>query len=152
MEHQIILFGSGFLLCVLWMDLKFDSLVWRRPGDLPDDVLTAIAAYYNRVVPTDLKFFPLIAIVMVVTILTTLWQVFRGGLPLPYRILVPVLAWPPILLAMLRIVPGAAKLGERTGTPSEQSDLARTIFRGHLYCFGSIASLGILEFLIAWKY
>lgn len=151
MANSVALFGAGFLLCVLWIDLKFDSLVWRLDGTLPEEVLAAVAAYYNRVVPTDLRRVPLIAFVMIATIVATIWQILRGELPLPYRILVPALAWPPILLAMFWIVPSAAKLGKRSGTPVEQSSIARGVFRGHIFCFVSIALFGLMQFWIGYR-
>ena len=44
---------GGFLIAVLWMDLMFDVQVLRtREGDVPEDVLASIAAYYRRVTTT----------------------------------------------------------------------------------------------------
>lgn len=149
MANRLVLFGAGFLLCVLWIDLKFDSLVWGVEGDLPEEVLAAIAAYYNRVVPSDLQRVPLIAVVMLITLGATLRQAARSDLSIGFRFGIPLLAWPPIVLAMLWIVPSAAELGERSGSISEQSSLARGIFWAHAYCFVSIALLTVAGLWVA---
>jgi hypothetical protein len=56
-----------------------------------------------------------------------------------------VLAGVPILVAMLRTVPNAVRLGNRVGTPAEQSRLARMICRDHLFCLASMSA-----FLVLW--
>jgi hypothetical protein len=45
-----------------------------------------------------------------------------------------VLAGVPILLALVRTVPNAVRLGARAGSPAELSHLARSICRDHLLC------------------
>jgi len=46
----------------------------------------------------------------------------------------------PILLALLRVVPNAIKLGASSGNAIQQSALARSICRDHLLCFIGIAA------------
>jgi hypothetical protein len=49
--RRIPLVGAGFLLAVLWFDLMFDTLVSGEPaGVLSEEVLSSIAAYYQRAV------------------------------------------------------------------------------------------------------
>ena len=50
------------------------------------------------------------------------------------------LAAPPILLAALRVIPNARRLGARTGSAAEQSALARSICRDHQLCFAGVAA------------
>ena len=88
---------------------------------------------------------------MVATLVAVTWQSVRGRLPSLYRVALPAFAFPPILLAMVWIVPSAAALGERTGTLAEQSAIARGVLWTHIYCFVSIALLAAAEFRLAWS-
>src|SRR5262249_35867352 len=68
MAPLILTACGGFLLAVLWMDLLFDTQVLRqRSGDLPEDVLASIAAYYRRVTTTSRPMGRLVALVMLTT-------------------------------------------------------------------------------------
>ncbi|MDT5230059.1 MAG: hypothetical protein QOI39_559 [Mycobacterium sp.] len=139
---------SGFLLAVLWMDLIFDAqvLVDRHPdGDLPESVLASIAGYYRRAVTESRPMSRLIAVVMVVLLGALAFRVARGHDPGWLVALSALLAGTPILLALTRTVPNAARLGSRAGSPTDQSALARSIWRDHLVCAGCV-----LAFLILW--
>ena len=54
------------------------------------------------------------------------------------RRIVKAFAAGPILLAGLRVVPNAVRLGSRVDSAGEQSRLARAICRDHLLCLGGI--------------
>lgn len=54
-----------------------------------------------------------------------------------------------ILLALLRTVPNAVRLGRRTDAAEGQSELARSIWRDHLCCFGVIALLLTIQLTFA---
>ena len=56
-----------------------------------------------------------------------------------------VLAGVPILLALIRTVPNAVRLGNRAGSPIELSRLARSICRDHLTCLACMSA-----FLVLW--
>jgi hypothetical protein len=56
-----------------------------------------------------------------------------------------VLAAVPILLALVRTVPNAVRLGARAGSPAELSHLARSICRDHLVCLAFMSA-----FLVLW--
>jgi hypothetical protein len=56
-----------------------------------------------------------------------------------------LLAGTPILLALKRTVPNAARLGSRSGSLTDQSALARSIWRDHLVCAACVVA-----FLILW--
>ena len=138
---------AGFLIAVLWMDLIFDSQVLRqRSADvLPEAVLASICAYYRRATTTSRPMSFLIALVMVI-LLGALGFAWISG---------PTADWPlaaasflavgPILLAMLRTVPNAVRLGARTGDIAEQSRLARAVCVDHLVCVACLAG-----FLAVW--
>ena len=139
---------SGFLFAVLWMDLIFDAqvLAGRSPGgDLPESVLASIASYYRRAVTGSRPMSRLIAVVMVVLLAALGFRVLRGHDPGWLVVASALLAGTPILLALTRTVPNAARLGNRSGSPADQTALARSIWRDHLMCAGCM-----LAFLVVW--
>jgi len=71
--------GAGFLLAVLWFDLMFDvQVMGHREGDLPEEVLASIAAYYRRVTTAARPMNRLIAAVMLATLAGILAEVAAG--------------------------------------------------------------------------
>jgi type IV secretory pathway VirB2 component (pilin) len=139
---------SGFLLAVLWMDLIFDAQVLAHSdaGDeLPESVLASIAAYYRRAVTGSRPMSRVIAVVMVVLLGALGFRVARGHDPGWLVVVSAVLAVGPILLALTRTVPNAVRLGARSGSLTDQTRLARSIWRDHLLCAGCM-----LAFLVLW--
>jgi hypothetical protein len=137
---------SGFLFAVLWMDLIFDAQVLTlRNGDLTEFVLASIAGYYRRAVTGSRPMSRLIAAVMVVLLVALGFRVVRGHDPGWLVVTSALLAGAPILLALTRTVPHAVRLGRRSGSPSDQTALARSIWRDHLACAGCM-----LAFLVLW--
>jgi hypothetical protein len=139
---------SGFLFAVLWMDLIFDAQVLadRNPGgDLPESVLTSIAGYYRRAVTGSRPMSRLIAVVMMVLLVALGFRVVRGHDPGWLVATSTLLAGVPILLALTRTVPHAVRLGNRGGSATDQTALARSIWRDHLVCAGCM-----LAFLVLW--
>jgi hypothetical protein len=140
---------SGFLLAVLWMDLIFDSQIRSvRGGELPEPILASIAGYYRRATTTSRPMSRLIAAVMVTLLGTFAFRAVRGEDPIALTVVSAVLAAIPILLAMLRTLPDAVRLGARSDGPVEQSRLARSIFRDHIVCLLAISAL--LAVLLVW--
>jgi hypothetical protein len=143
---------GGFLLAVLWMDLMFDVQVLRhrRAGaELPEPVLASIAGYYRRVTTDARPMGHLIALVMLTTLLSLTIQIATGQ---PPRWLAPaslLLCSGPILLALLRVVPSAVRLGSRKDAAPRQSALARSICTDHLLCLAGIAGFVALQVLAA---
>ena len=139
---------SGFLFGVLWMDLMFDAQVFvdrHRGGDLPESVLASIAGYYRRAVTESRPMSRLIAVVMVLLLGALAFRLARGHDPGWLVALSALLAGTPILLALTRTVPNAARLGSRSGSLTAQSALARSIWRDHLVCAACLVA-----FLILW--
>jgi hypothetical protein len=139
---------SGFLFAVLWMDLMFDTQVLadRHPGgDLPEPVLTSIASYYRRAVTGSRPMSRLIAVVMVVLLGALGFRAVEGHDPAWLLAISALLAAGPVLLALTHTVPNAVRLGSRSGSPGDQSALARSIWRDHLVCAGCM-----LAFLVLW--
>jgi hypothetical protein len=140
---------SGFLLAVLWMDLIFDSQVRaERGGELPEPILASIADYYRRATTTSRPMSRLIAAVMVILLGALVIRGVSGNDPIALTAVSAVLAAIPILLAMVRTVPDAVRLGARSDGPGEQSRLARSIFRDHIVCLLAISAL--LTVLLVW--
>jgi hypothetical protein len=130
------------------MDLLFDTQVLAHrnaAGDLPESVLVSIAGYYRRAVTGSRPMSRLIAVVMAALLGALGVRVVRGHDPGWLVVISVVLTGVPILLALTRTVPNAVRLGERSGLPSDQSRLARSIWRDHLWCAGCM-----LAFLILW--
>ncbi len=138
---------SGFLLAILWMDLIVDSqVVFRRnsPDRLPESVLESILSYYRRATTTSRPMGHLIALVMLI-LLGLGFRAALGHDPGWLLVLSAALAGGPIVLALTRTLPNAVRLGRRSGPPSAQARVARSILRDHLFCFGCM-----LAFLILW--
>ncbi|MEV0673734.1 hypothetical protein [Mycobacterium sp. NPDC050441] len=139
--------GSGFLIAVLWMDLIFDVqvLAHRRSSEIPEPVLASIAGYYRRATTTSRPMSLLIAAVMAILLAALAFHAFHSTGPGWLTGVLAVLAGAPIALALVRTVPNAVALGLRTGSPAEQSHLARSICRDHLLCLS-----GMSAFLVLW--
>ncbi|GJN99296.1 hypothetical protein NJB1907f44_19870 [Mycobacterium marinum] len=139
---------SGFLLAILWMDLMFDSqVVFRRnsPDRLPESVLESISSYYRRATTTSRPMGHLIALVMLILLGTLGFRAALGRDPGWLLVLSAALAGGPIVLALTHTLPNAVRLGRRSGPPSAQARVERSILRDHLFCFGCM-----LAFLILW--
>ena len=136
---------AGFLIAVLWMDLIFDTQVLPHHGAdvLPESALDSIAGYYHRATTTSRPMSYLIAVTMGILLGTLAFRWFShpGWLTLVATLLAAV----PILLASIRTVPNAKRLGNRGGTLAEQTRLARAICLDHLVCLASMSA-----FLAVW--
>ncbi len=138
--------GAGFLLAVLWFDLMFDVQVIGHAGEpLPETALASITAYYARVTTAARPMNRLIAATMLATLAAVIVELANGLDPAWAAWASLALTVAPIVLAGARTVPGAVRLGTRPGTAAEQSRLARSTLREHLFCFCSIAALIVLQ-------
>lgn len=149
MSIPILTACAGFLLAVLWMDLMFDSQAGLRGPDPDESVLASIGAYYHRATTTSQPMGTLIAVVMGVLLVCLGIEAWRGEHPGWIVVASAVLATGPILLAMLRTVPNAVRLGRRADTPAEQSRLARSVYRDHLLCLAGMATFLALWLIVA---
>jgi hypothetical protein len=142
--------GAGFLLAVLWFDLMFDvQVTGNRQEDLPEQVLSSIAAYYRRVTTQARPMSRLVALAMLTTLAALVVEVAQGKPRQWVAWLSLALAAPPIALAAMRIFPSAARLGSRLDPPERQSELARQIFRAHVACAIAISALLVLQLSFA---
>jgi len=133
---EIITAATGFLLAVLWFDLMFDVQVWahRRAMEVPASVTESIAAYYRRVTTTASPMGRLVGLVMVTLLVTLIVQTATEDVPLWVSIVSIPLAFSATGLAAVRVFGRARRLGTREDAQDVQSDLARSIFRDHIYC------------------
>ena len=145
----LLLACSGFLLAVLWMDLIFDSQVrGERGAQLPEPVLASISDYYRRATTTSRPMSRLIAAVMAILLGALVFRGLSGHDPMWLIVVSAALAAIPILLAGIRTVPNAVRLGGRSAGPVEQSRLARSVYRDHLLCF--VLMLAFLALWLVW--
>lgn len=148
---QILVGAGGFLCAILWMDLMFDVQAWGSAGTLAPPVLDSIAGYYRRVTTDAAPMGNVISLVMVLAILGTVVQFARSRLPLWLRAASVLTLLLPVVAALTVIVPAAVRLGSQSDDPAIQSELARTLLSGHLWCLASIAAFIVLE-LVAGRW
>jgi hypothetical protein len=149
MSIPILTACAGFLLAVLWMDLMFDSQAGLRGPDPDESALASIGAYYHRATTASQPMGALIAVVMGVLLVGLGIEAWRGEHPGWVVAVSAVSAGGPILLAMLRTVPNAVRLGRRGDTVAEQSRLARSIYHDHLVCLAGMATFLALWLIVA---
>lgn len=124
------------------MDLIFDTQVLSHRGadELPESVLGSISGYYHRATTTSRPMSYLIALVMLILLGALGFRWIVAADPIWLLAASTVLAGVPILLALVRTVPNAVRLGARTGSPAELSHLARSICRDHLLCLALMSA------------
>ena len=137
--------GAGFLLAVLWFDLMFDVQVRRLDAPDGDARLTSIADYYRRVTIEAYPANRLVALVMVCTVAGSLVQLVRAPAGRGRAFLALLVVTIPIVLARIRIVPNAMRLGARRDSIAVQRELAQGIWRDHIVCFAAILTFLILQ-------
>jgi ER membrane protein SH3 len=148
----ILILCGGFLLAVLWMDLMFDVQVlhYRDAScELPEEILSSIAAYYRRVTTLARPMNYAVSGMMLVLVAALLMQIIRGSQQRSVGLLSLPFCGAPILLAGLRVVPNAVRLGSRVDSAAEQSRLARAICSDHLLCLGGIVVFVALQLFAA---
>lgn len=138
---------GGFLLAVLWFDLMFDVQVLRQPRDstLPDETLASIAGYYRRVTIEARPMNRAVSGAMLIAVAGSLWQLFFGSASVWHALLALAAVVAPVVLAGVRVVPAAMRLGRQQDSIEKQSELAHAICRDHLLCLASIAVFTALQ-------
>jgi hypothetical protein len=138
--------GAGFLLAVLWFDLMFDvQVLGHDSGELPEPVLDSIGGYYGRVTTGARPMNRLVAAVMLGTLGSIVAEIVNGKPSHWVAYASLALAAFAILLAGVRTVPSAVRLGSGRDDVVDQSALARSILFQHLLCFASIAAVLTLQ-------
>jgi hypothetical protein len=144
--HACAAAGAGFLIAVLWFDLMFDVQTRTHAGDaLPTDVLASISAYYRRVTIEAYPMNRLIAVVMLLTILSIVIEIFHNADHWWTTWISFAAAASAIGLARARTVPNAMRLGRATDSLDDQTRLARAVYRDHLYCIAAMLAVLVLQ-------
>ena len=118
--------GAGFLAAVLWFDLMFDVQVRGHDGaELPQQVLSSIAAYYAWVTTTSRPMSRLVLLAMLVTIGALIATLLGDDLANWRAAIALVLTLVAVTLAGARTVPAAVRLGSGRDDAATQSRLAR---------------------------
>ena len=142
--------GAGFLIAVLWFDLMFDVQVRGHSGDvLPPEVLSSISAYYRRVTSRARPMGRLVSVVMLATVAAIIAAIVQAKAPSWLEWPSLALALGAIGLAMARTVRNAVRLGAATDAPQVQTQLARTIYKDHLYCLAAMIVVVGLQLSVA---
>jgi hypothetical protein len=144
--HACAAAGAGFLIAVLWFDLMFDVQTRKHSADpLPTEILSSISAYYRRVTIEAWPMNRLIAVVMILTLLAIVIEIFRNADHWWVTWISLAAAASAIGLARTRTIPNAVRLGRAKDSLSEQTRLARAICRDHIYCLAAIFVLLVLQ-------
>jgi hypothetical protein len=120
------------------------QVISHRGGELPDAVVASIAGYYRRVTTEAGRMSRLVALVMVVTVAGIVVQIARSDGAPAAGWLSLVLAVVPIGVAACSTVPRAVRLGARRDALAVQA-AARSICAQHVFCFGSIGALLVVQ-------
>jgi hypothetical protein len=127
------------------MDLMFDIEARGGKAVLEEPVLQSITGYYRRATTTSQPMGAVIAGVMLLLLAALTAEAVRGDSPGWLIGASALLAGGPIALALFRTVPNAVRLGRRTGSPAEQTRLARAVLRDHVLC-----AIGMALFVALW--
>ena len=141
--------GAAFLLAVLWFDLMFDVQARGLPGELPEQVLASISGYYARVTTAARPMNRLVALVMAATLTALVLELVEGDVAAAVAWTSLALTLGAVMLAGARIVPRAVRLGRRVDSATVQSELARSILRGHVVCAVAITAVLSLQLAVA---
>lgn len=144
---QLLIGTGGFLCAVLWMDLMFDVQVWGQTGTLAPETLASLAGYYRRVTTDADPMGNVVSLMLLLTVLGAVVQLARTRLPLWLRAGALVTATVPAVTAIAVLVPAAVRLGQQSDPPEVQSELARTLLSGHLWCLALILIFLLLQVL-----
>src|SRR3954464_5815927 len=140
--QALVTAGAGFLLAVLWFDLMFEvQIVPYRSAAVPEAVVTSISTYYKRVTTDAGRMSRLVVLFMLVTLVGIIGQIVRADGAVAARWLSLALATAPIAVAAGRTVPNAVRLGAQRDSIDGQAAAARSIYREHVFCLCSIATL-----------
>src|SRR5690242_4819908 len=129
------------------MDLMFDVQAWRLGAGPAADaaIVASIATYYRRVTIDAFPMNRLIGVVMIVTVAATVCRAWNARRRRGLHAAAFALVAGPIVLARLRVVPAAVRLGSGVDALAQQAMLARAILRDHVGCLVAILVFIALE-------
>jgi hypothetical protein len=140
MIHAAAACGAAFLMAVLWFDLMFDMMALRRrTGDLPDEVLRQIGAYYRRVTTEASPMGRAVTLAMLITLGAIVAGLVWTKTPGWIGWVSLAAAAAAILLARFRTVPAAVRLGRGGDDVATRTRLVRILLADHLFSLAAIA-------------
>lgn len=141
----ILFIASGFILGILWVDLKFDWLAVpyrRKPGLLPEEVLVPMTYFYRYITGKPI----VLATLMLAIVVTIILELIQISVP-------AWVAWVSLILfgtAMIRsavmVIPTARRFGMRTDDLEKQTSIAHALLGMHLFAFILVLLMTILQF------
>ena len=141
----------GFVIAVLWIDLKFDWLSFRyrgQPGVLPEKEVLAPMTYYYRYVTGK----PVVILIVLLFILfSIISQIVQAVVPGWVAWTSLILFGATMMFAALRVIPAARRFGTRVDSLEEQSRVALALFTMHFFEFLAILTVAGLQIYAAWK-
>ncbi len=145
--------GLSFLLAVLWFDLMFDVQTRGHTGELlPAEVLASISAYYRRVTTEAYPMNMLVSFVMLLTLLAIGAEIYEGKTRWWVGWGTLAMLAVGVSLSLTRTVPNAVRLGAATDSLAVQSELARAIYRDHVFAFARSLALLALQLSAASRF
>ena len=139
----------GFVLCVVWIDLKFDWLAvpYRgKPGPLPEEVLAPMSYFYRYITVNPIA----LALAMLFSVVTLIMQIIQASVP-------AWVSWTSLILfalafvrAFLLVIPVARSLGKRTDSLEKQTSMAHALLIAHLFGFSLVLAVTLLQLYALW--
>lgn len=139
----------GFVLCVVWIDLKFDWLAvpYRgKPGPLPEEVLAPMSYFYLHITRNPIA----LASAMLFVMITLIMQIVQSSVP-------AWVSWTSVILfaiafvrAFLLLIPTARSLGKRTDSLEKQTSMAHELLIAHLFGFSLVLVVTLLQLYALW--
>lgn len=143
----ILFIASGFILGILWVDLKFDWLAVPhrdKSGLLPTEAMTPMVYFYRYV--TGKPIVMMTAILMIVT--TLILEISQG--------LVPAwVTWLSLLFfgigagsGVTWVIPTARRFGRDTDSPEKQTKVAHALLGMHSLVFFSVLLMTLVQLYV----
>jgi len=130
----------------------FDVQVVRyRSGEVPEDILASIAAYYRRVTTDARPMSHLIGAVMIIALVGSAAELRSRQAAAWVGVASVLLVGGPVLLAATRVYPNAVRLAARADPPPLQSALAWSICREHLLCVVGVLAFLAIQVSALWR-
>jgi len=146
----LLLWVSGFFLAMLWFMLMADTRASGITADaIPADILVSIRTFYT-VIFGPMTWF--VKIVFALGLLSMTLQLTITAIPWYIRWTVFLTNAPPIFMAALYVIPLVDRLITNTDTLEVQSQMALTVYNGHLLAATCVALMIVLQLIIVIKF
>jgi len=140
----ILFICVGFIIAILWVDLKFDWLAvpYRgKPGILPEDVLAPMTYFYRYVTGKPI----VLGTMFLLVLLTLILEIAQASVPAWVAWTSLVLFAVAVVRSTILVIPSARRFGRRTDTLEEQTRLAHALLGMHLFAFVLVVLMGAIQ-------